>query len=571
MAKKKNVKITHLLTKHGQTLPQTPWNIYPRPALKRDSFLCLNGSWDFTVSENGTVVYDGKITVPFCPESLLSGVNQIFSDGANLTYTRKFTLPDRFNKGRVILHFGGVDQVAKVYINGNLAVEHAGGYTPFFTDITEFLQEENTVTVQTTDALKDGILPYGKQTLNRGGMWYTPVSGIWQTVWLESVPNEYISSVSATVSGDQLTVTIDGVKSAILTVNTPDGNLTATTDNGVFNLSIKKPVLWSPENPYLYRFTVQTDDDKIESYFAIRTLTVENIDGIKRLCVNGKPTFFHGLLDQGYFSDGIFTPASPEVYTEEIKKVKALGFNTLRKHIKIEPQHFYYECDRLGLFVWQDMVNNGDYKFIRDTVLPTIGLQKKRDKRIHKDKLTRDAFVSTMKETVALTKKHPSVVYYTIFNEGWGQFDSDGNYKLLKSLDDTRFIDTTSGWFKCGDSDVESKHIYFNKLKFKPEKKPLVLSEFGGLTYAVEGHIANDQNSYGYGGCANREEFVQRLRSLYKTHIIPGVKDGLCASIYTQVSDVEDEINGLFTYDRKVDKITPEEFKDISDELINSL
>ena len=291
------------------------------------------------------------------------------------------------------------------------------------------------------------------------------------------------------------------------------------------------------------------------------------MDGKKRLCLNGKPYFFHGLLDQGYFSDGIFTPASPAAYTEEIERVKALGFNTLRKHIKVEPQIFYAECDRLGMIVWQDMINNGDYKYIRDTVLPTIGFIYKNDKRIHKNAQMRKVFLEAMEETVNLLRCHPCICLWTIFNEGWGQFDGGEAYKKLKALDDSRFIDTNSGWFQCGDSDVDSRHIYFRRLKAKNKNKPLIISEFGGYTYSVENHIFNTQNSYGYGACKTREEFVEKIRALYENEVIPIAKNGACASIYTQVSDVEDEVNGLFTYDREVAKIYPEEFADIANRL----
>ena len=327
MPKKTTVKLNRLLTTHGETLPQTPWDIYPRPLLKRNSFLCLNGKWDFTATHNGVTLYDGQITVPFCPESALSGVEKVFPDGSVLNYRRNFNIPKDFNNGKIILHFGAVDQRAKVYINGNLVAQHIGGYTPFSVDITKFLQTENTVTVETTDTLKDHILPYGKQSLNRGGMWYTPVSGIWQTVWLESVPNEYIKSVKSEFDGQTVTVKIDGVKVAKISVDTPDGQISEQTDDGIFKIRLANPVLWSTENPYLYYFTVTTETDSVQSYFALRTLSVRTVDGIKRLCVNGKPTFFHGLLDQGYFSDGIFTPASPEVYTEEIKKIKEEKFS----------------------------------------------------------------------------------------------------------------------------------------------------------------------------------------------------------------------------------------------------
>ncbi len=570
--KDKNLTFHKMLTSAGKNPPEIPWEEYPRPLLKRNSFFCLNGEWDFCVqAADGKKVFDGKITVPFPPESLLSGVDRVFDEENTLIYRKKFTLPQGFNKGRVLLHFGAVDQIAKVYVNGELVAEHTGGYIPFSADITSVLEEENEITVGVKDNLSTFVLPYGKQCKNRGGMWYTPVSGIWQTVWVESVPQKYIQGVLAEVLTSGVKFKIDGVKKADITVTTPDGEIFAQTENGEVFVKLPNPVLWSPENPYLYDYTVKTDADEVGSYFAVRRLEIKSVDGIKRLCLNGKPYFFHGLLDQGYFSDGIFTPAAPSVYTQEIQRIKALGFNTLRKHIKIEPQIFYYECDRLGVIVWQDMVNNGDYKFLRDTALPTAGFIRRKDKNMHADEATRAAFLQAMEETVALLKAHPSICYWTVFNEGWGQFESEKAYHALKKLDDTRFIDTTSGWFQCGETDVDSRHVYFSKLKFKPAQKPIVLSEFGGCGFAVEGHIFNTFKSYGYGKCETRADFVKKIRQLYLKKIIPAVKNGLCASIYTQVSDVEDELNGLFTYDREVDKIKPEEFLDVSTALLNEM
>lgn len=554
-----------LITEEGKNLPEIPWNVYPRPLLKRDSFLCLNGEWGFSVWNKQKTIYQGKIIVPFSPESILSGVNTVFSEQSTLKYSKNFTIPGDFNKGKVFLHFGAVDQVAKVFVNGVFTVKHVGGYTPFSIDITNLLQEKNTIEVEVLDTLSDHVLPYGKQKAKRGGMWYTPVSGIWQTVWLESVPTSFIEAVDVSIELDQATFTVKGVDNASITVYPPNGDaIKILTVKGVASLKVPSPVFWSPENPALYHFTAKSGEDEIASYFALRTLEIKKINDINRLCLNGKPVFFNGLLDQGYWSDGLFLPAFPDMLTKEILKVKALGFNTLRKHIKIEPEIFYAECDRLGVIVWQDMINNGDYSFIKDTVLPTIGFIKKKDKNKHKNPKTRQAFLEGMRQTVNLLKYHPCICYWTIFNEGWGQFESQKCYELLKSLDDTRFIDTTSGWFKCGESDVDSRHIYFRKIKLNPPfDKPLVISEFGGFALSVENHVFNTKKTYGYGKCATTQDFVKNVRELYLNEIVPAVKQGLCGAIYTQVSDVEDEINGIFTYDRKVDKLTPKDFYDI--------
>jgi len=551
---------------------ETPWNVYPRPTLKRNSFYCLNGKWNFGVAQPENPIFNREIIVPFPPESTLSNVGEVFDESETLYYKKVFSLPDNFVKDKVLLHFGAVDQKAKVFLNGNFLGEHIGGYTPFSFDITTYLLQENILVVEVIDTLSDNVLPYGKQKKKRGGMWYTPVSGIWQTVWLESVPENYIKGVTYSIDGDTVKIFIDGVSSAQVIVTCPEGELSFQAIDGVAKIKIEKPILWSPENPYLYHYTIKAEKDEISSYFAIRTLSIENINGIPRTLLNGKPYFFHGLLDQGYFSDGIFTPANQNAYTDEIKKVKALGFNTLRKHIKVEPQFFYAECDRLGIIVWQDMVNNGKYSFFKDTAIPTvIRYYKRNDKKRHKDVATRNAFISNMSKTVEFLKNHPSICLWTIFNEGWGQFESEKAYDILKNLDKTRFIDTTSGWFKCGKSDFESKHIYFRKIKIKPCEKPVILSEFGGYAYRVENHIFNEEKSFGYANCKTREEFVTRLVSLYESQVIPAIKQGLCASIYTQVSDVEDEINGIFTYDRKVEKILPEEFINVSNKLYREI
>ncbi len=562
-----------LLTKEGRTLPDIPWNVYPRPLMKRNSFFCLNGKWDFCICNltDTEPQFDKKIIVPFVPQSILSGVNQLISDNDVIYYRRAFTLPGGFLKDRVILHFGAVDQIAEVRVNGYLLGSHVGGYDPFQFDITDFLKEENVIVVKVRDELDKHILPYGKQKHKRGGMWYTPVSGIWQTVWLESVPEQYIADVFCDVKDNVVKIEAKGVKNGSVIVFMPEGEKNLALENGTCEFEIEEPRMWSPEDPYLYKFAVETEADRIESYFAVRSLGVKEVDGLKRLCLNGKPYFFHGLLDQGYWSDGIFTPAADDLFIKDIETVKSLGFNMLRKHIKIEPQLFYYYCDKLGIVVFQDMVNNGHYSFLRDTALPTVGLQKISDIFLHLNRNSRDAFKKSMHDTVNLLKKHPSVCYWTIFNEGWGQFCADDMYDELKLLDNTRFIDSTSGWFRRRKTDVDSRHIYFKKIKLKSIDKPLVLSEFGGYSYKPEGHVYNTQQTYGYAKYESREKFVAALRNLYLNEVLPSVKNGLCAAVYTQVSDVEDETNGILSYDREVLKVQPEEFVDISNKLYDAI
>lgn len=564
-------KLQTMYTAAGETLDGVPWDVYPRPQLRRQSFFCLNGTWEFAVSECEPQTYDRTIRVPFAPESLLSGVGECFPEEAARWYRRQFTLPTDFCKERVLLHIGAADQETAVYVNGVLVGEHVGGYEPFSFDITEALQEENTLVIRVIDRLSAQILPYGKQCHKRGGMWYTPVSGIWQTVWLESVSTEYVRRLIIDTDEAGATIAAEGVCEGTVTVQTPQGAVTLPLTDGVARVALDEPQWWSPENPYLYEFTLATPTDEVRSYFAMRTLDIRTVDGLPRLCLNGKPYFFHGLLDQGYWSDGLFTPATPAGYAEDILAMKALGFNTLRKHIKVEAEQFYYDCDRLGMIVFQDMVNNSDYSFFRDTALPTVGFIRRRDTRLHRDPDARSAFQQGMEQTVRGLYNHPCICCWTIFNEGWGQFCGSEQYHLLRALDSSRFIDTTSGWFLGSDSDVDSRHVYFRRLKLKASDKPLVLSEFGGYSYKAAGHVFNTEQSYGYGSCKTREELVERIRTLYTEQVLPLIPQGLCAAIYTQVSDIEDEINGLLTYDRRVSKLLPEEFSDISERLCGGI
>jgi len=566
-------KYNQLYTAAGESLSGQPWNVYPRPMMKRDSFFCLNGKWDFCVTD-GMQKPDfssGKqILVPFPPESLLSGINEVFEESSLLWYRREFTLPEGFVNSKVLLHFGACDQAATVFLNGVCLGKHIGGYEAFSFDVTPHLKETNVITVSVKDDLSKHLLPYGKQRRDRGGMWYTPVSGIWQTVWMESVPEEYICSMEIETDADGASISVIGVKSGSVTVYLPEGEITRPLTNGKTRVDIPEPRKWSPEDPYLYNFTVIAGEDKIDSYFAVRTLEIKTVKGYARLCLNGEPYFFHGLLDQGYWSDGLFLPATAEGYETDIKAMKELGFNTLRKHIKVEPQRFYYDCDRLGMIVFQDMVNNGEYSFFRDTALPTLGIMPKERKHDSYGDLHK-TFIDHTQRTVSALKNHPCICLWTIFNEGWGQFDSTLMYRKVKLLDTSRFIDSASGWLAGGETDVDSRHVYFKKLDLKASDKPLFLSEFGGYSYKSEGHVFNTKNTYGYGKFRTRKAFVKALRNLYEKQVLPLIPEGLCAAIYTQVSDVEDETNGLFSYDRKVLKVAPEEFKDISDKLNSAI
>lgn len=538
----------------------TNWGIYPRPQLKRDSFFNLNGKWKLSVLKGTKEEFVGDITVPYPPESKLSGIERTLQRGEKYVYNRTFTLPDNFIKDEVILHFGAVDQIAEIKINNQFVGENVGGYLPFEFNITGFLIDgENSITVTVTDDL-NFELPYGKQRKKRGGMWYTPTSGIWQTVWLESVPTKYISHLKIETKNNTVTfITKGGENEKTLILN--GNNYSYSGD--IFKLEIDSPIMWSPESPYLYGFKIISGKDTIESYFALRDITIEKINDRYYICLNGKPYFFNGVLDQGYFDDGIFTPHSPEVYKNDILSMKSMGFNMLRKHIKIEPEIFYYYCDKYGMIVFQDMVNSGKYNFLIDTALPTIGIKRLFTHRA--SKFRKEHFEKTAKGTIDLLYNHPSVCYYTVFNEGWGQYDADKIYTMLKNLDTTRVWDATSGWFNKKLSDVTSEHVYFKPIKLKANpNRPLVLSEFGGYSYKIPEHSFNLKKTYGYRFFTDSDNFVEAMKKLYLQEVASAIEQGLCATVLTQLSDVEDETNGLLTYDREIQKIDPDTMQSIS-------
>ena len=524
---------------------------YPRPQMRRDSFLPLFEGW--TLNSN-------PITMPFCPESLLSGYEGELGD--TITYETTFTLPADFApKGsRVLLHFGAVDQIAEVFVNGRPVVRHEGGYLPFYGDITPMLLEgENTLTVCAIDML-DHDYPYGKQTKKRGGMWYTPVTGIWQPVWLEAVPDKAITKLTIIPDLTGIDLTVDSQAAHVDAVVTLNGAEVAraswanTGDARRIDISAEHIRLWTPDSPTLYDLTVTAGADTVRSYFALRTVQIKpDAKGVQRLCLNGQPVFLNGVLDQGYFTDGHYLPGDPKEYDRDVLRMKELGFNMLRKHIKVEPEAFYEACDRLGMLVVQDMVNNGGYNYVFDTVLPTIGFQWRPNLPVSQRR--KDIFEQCARDTIAHLHNHPCVIGYTIFNEGWGQFDGDRVYRELKAIDPTRFYDTASGWFIPKETDVDSKHVYFRNKRLKPGKRPMFLSECGGYARKIEGHLWNPAGEYGYGKTDTEAQLTSAIGKMYAEMVNPAIPEGLCGVVYTQLSDVEDEINGLYTYDRQVCKV----------------
>ena len=550
-----------LLTKYISELENNkPLQEYPRPQLVRDSYMNLNGLWDFEISKSSKlpVNYSLNILVPYCVESVLSGVNKLVEEDDYLYYRKIVEFDKKFIKDKVLLHIDAVDQIAKVYVNNHLAAESHNGYLPLIVDIKPYLNDmKNEIVIQVKDELNLDY-PYGKQRKKRGGMWYTPVSGIWQSIWIESVSNDYIENLTITPNIDNNSVTIvvkTAAEDVTLKIFEDDKVIYKHKDNNhIFDIKLENIKLWSPENPFLYNIEISTKHDEVKSYFAMRKFSVND----KHILLNNKPIFIHGLLDQGYFPDGIYTPASYEAYKDDVLSMKELGFNCLRKHIKVEPMMFYYYCDVYGMIVLQDMVNNGPYSFMIDTAMPTVGLSKIANKLKSTNSNRKQIFKEACIDTINYLYNVPSIGYITIFNEGWGQHDSDEYYELVKSLDNTRIIDSTSGWFKEKLSDVESLHVYFKKIKLKPSDRPIIVSEFGGYAYKEENHIFNEKKDYGYRKFNDKEELDKAIFNLYKNDVVDNIKNGLTGSIYTQVSDVEDEINGLLTYDRKVCKVKKE-------------
>ena len=376
-----------------------PMGRYPRPSMVRDSYMCLNGKWD-----------DG-VNVPFPLESRLSGFTGKFK--GEYSYHRTICVDKDFVKKRILLHFGAVDAACDVYIDDSLVFHHEGGYIPFTIDVTDYIKIDKvqTLTVDIRDELMP-LYPYGKQKKNRGGMWYTPVSGIWQTVWMESVPEKYIKSIEITPSLDRVTFDVETEEPEV-SVEIYDGDMlvySGKSDNPYFAVPIKNPVLWTPDNPHLYDVIITAGRDTVKSYFGLRTVSVGEVNGVPRILLNGKPFFFNGVLDQGYFPEGIFTPNNEDVYREDILRLKALGINTIRKHIKVEPECFYEACDRRGMLVFQEMVNNGRYSFFRDTALPTLGFKKINDEKRRVRDEVKAAFEQQMEETLTHLYNFPCIV-----------------------------------------------------------------------------------------------------------------------------------------------------------------
>ena len=569
----------------------------------------------------GEVLAAGEICVPFSPETLLSGVNRQLRPDEFLWYRRMVEVDmEKMAAGRrLLLHFGAVDQHCRVYVDGMEVARHTGGYLPFTVDVTDYVKAPKVASgmkmVELSVVVKDlsdtSYHARGKQKLGRGGMYYTAQSGIWQTVWMEYVPAHYIEDldvqtelgavgrdgspasgkVRVTVKAagnipleiaveqagiyadEQSTdVAVDGVivdakKEGAGDVARPRIVATASgTSNQPIEIDIPALRLWNCETPYLYYFTVKMGADEVRSYFAMREFSVEPDEkGIPRICLNHEPQFQKGVLDQGYWPDGLYTAPADEAMVYDIRTMKSVGFNMIRKHIKIEPQRWYYHCDRLGMVVWQDMVNGGSayqdwYVTYLATALSCKNIKvgdRSRWLLSRKDKKGRLEFVREMRGTIRLLKRHPGIAAWVVFNEGWGQFSTRKMTEIVRQEDGTRLIDSASGWFDQGCGDMQSVHNYFFKLEVKPEEeRAAVLSEFGGIALQVQGHSACEE-LYGYGTYTELDALNQAYKELDEK-VQALIPQGLCASVYTQVSDVEEEVNGVLTFDREVQKIKSE-------------
>lgn len=551
---------------------------YPRPQMRRDSYLNLNGRWEYAItdSDESPRRWDGTILVPFSPESALSGVGRSLQPGQTLWYRREVILPQGFipADGRLLLHFGAVDQEAAVYWNGRLLGRHMGGYNAFTLDATDALGPRNSLVVRVHDDTDASFHSRGKQKTRRGGIWYTPQSGIWQTVWMEAVPRHYIESLRIVPLFDQSAVEVMVRCSQPLQCEaTVDGRTVPFTSGEPARIPMPDFRAWSPEDPYLYDLSVTLGEDRVESYFGMRKMEVRaDRGGVKRLFLNGEPYFQSGLLDQGYWPDGLYTAPSDEALIYDIQTAKAMGFNLLRKHIKVEPMRWYYHCDRLGMLVWQDMPSGGGkYRFSTITLPLVTGIHR-RDNHYRAfaraSSQGRGEYMDELEEMVGQLFNAPSVVLWVPFNEGWGQFDSTLVMERLRALDPTRPVDPASGWHDQGAGELRSLHVYFKPFRFRRDRRgrALALSEFGGYNLRVDGHCFN-QKDYGYRRLPDAAALWRDFSRLYEREVLPAVPRGLCASVYTQLSDVEDELNGLMTYDRRVVKLDADEVRELNEQL----
>lgn len=560
-----------------------PLQEYPTPQFYRPSYINLNGQWDFEMNKSPThpPVYSHKITVPFAVESHLSGIKAKVKPDDYLHYRRFFEIPQGFNKGRVVLHFEAVDQICDIYLNGVKIFHHEGGYLPFKIDLLELREGPNELLVVVKDDTSSNLFPRGKQSEKSKGIWYTSTSGIWGTVWLESTPSQAIESLKITPDFDDQSVALDVnfeglIESSeiIISYNSQVVAAGSLSKEGKAVLSVAKLFRpWSPASPSLYDLKVKVNGDEVSSYFAMRKFSSMEFEGRRVFALNNKPYFLSGVLDQGYFPDGGLTPPSDKAMIDDIEAMKGMGFNCLRKHIKIEPMRWYYHCDRLGMIVIQDIVNGGSkYKLSYMALCPFFNI--KLDDTVMYGRTGRGDPESRrrFKEDLPLYIDHlynvPSIAVWTLFNEGWGQFDSTKLTVALRDMDSTRLIDSASGWFDQGAGDFSSHHVYFKKINLKNAgRRILSLTEFGGFSIRIASHDST-KKIFGYKNFNDTGKLFEAIRKIYLESVKPLIKrEGLSIAIWTQLSDVEQEMNGLLTYDRKFQKVEPQVMREINAQL----
>jgi beta-galactosidase/beta-glucuronidase len=554
---------------------------YPRMGMQRDSYYNLNGAWEYQITDRRREPDSDKwkkIIVPFAVGSLLSQAEQEPVEGKALWYRKQFAYHP--NTMHTWLNFEAVDMECTVFVNGMEAGTHKGGYEPFSFDISGMVKYQNALMVKCIDDSEKGLYAFGKQKTEHGGMWYTPSSGIWGTVWMEDVGEHGIQDLKITPDYDHSKVIIDlaGDFSQALVTIASGGHVlhSGITNDRHYEASIDNMHAWSPDDPFLYDLYVNTEDDTVRSYFGMRKIS-KGIDsnGYARIYLNDKPLFLSGLLDQGYSVDGLMTYPSDEAIRDEIAQIKGMGFNMLRKHVKIENRRWYYACDQLGMLVMQDMPSGGydHYDQFLMAVLPTVGFRHLKDTgnpkfgRISEGSKRR--YYSELDEMLSELYNNPCIMAWVPFNEGWGQFNAAEVTNHIRTYDRTRLIDSASGWFDQGCGDFDSIHNYFTPYHTHKdhEKRISLLSEFGGYSYAENGH-SNPKKVYGYKVFKDRLALNQAVQELYEKKVLSNIDRGLAGCIYTQVSDIEDEVNGLFTADRKVLKIDAKKMKKINEKCI---